>query len=212
VVSLKPKRDRSIPLDRVLFGFRDAPLVSCSVSSLHRPGSADPEPGFHTGAGDKEPITTADRLRRRLSSNVSAVKETTSRLLVAAQALAICLPLTGLFLFAFLPSSFYFIIHPPPVPPGLSSAAASVVILATLLCAWRLLLTFIFRGAAALQSLSVVWWVLPFIAAALGIFVVAFVLTASVIEPSGINAFGWGLPLLLPLLHLRLEHQLRERR
>ena len=64
MVSLKPKRIDQASLVRVRFGFRDAPLVSCSVSSLHRPGSADPDPEATFNAGVREPITGADGSRR----------------------------------------------------------------------------------------------------------------------------------------------------
>ena len=70
VVSLKPKRIAQVHLERVRFGFRDAPLVSCSAPSRPRPGSGNPESRVHSCAGDRELVTAADWLRQRLSSIV----------------------------------------------------------------------------------------------------------------------------------------------
>ena len=127
--------------------------------------------------------------------------EFSSRVVLALEAVVIGLPLTVLFVVFVLPSVLYFQTSQFDLVLVLSSVATLV----TLCCAWWLMATFIFRGQVALRATSRAWWLLPFLVAVLGLLAAMRLAFAPVIEPSGINTFIWGVPFILPLLHLSVE-------
>jgi hypothetical protein len=132
--------------------------------------------------------------------------EFSSRIVLAIEAIVICLPLTALFLIAVLPGAFYSVTS----TDGLTMVAAClVIILPTLCCAWLLIFAFMFRGSAVLKRLSVYWWALPLISSSLAVAAVAHLAFATEFEPSALNLFGWGVPLLIPLTHLCFERWFR---
>ena len=133
--------------------------------------------------------------------------ERTSRIIVGVEAIAICFPLTVLFLFGVLPSNVYFWKN---ANDFLTSGTALSTIFLSLFCAWFLLVTFIFRGTLSLRLRSQYWWALPFLSAFLAVATAIKLKVSSVIEPSALNLFGWGLPLLIPLAHLCYERWLRK--
>jgi hypothetical protein len=136
------------------------------------------------------------------------MSELTSRIILGIEAIVIGLPLSLLFLVAGLPSAFYFAFNFPDAG-SLAFAGTNLIILATLSCAWVLMFAFSIRGGGALRNLSIYWWFLPFLSGGLGLSVTLYLWSAEVIEPSSINTFGWGLPLLVPLTHLCIERWLR---
>ncbi len=119
------------------------------------------------------------------------MSELTSRIILGIEAIVIGLPFSLLFLVAGLPSAFYFAFNFPDAG-SLAFAGTNLIILATLSCAWVLMLAFS-----------------PFLSGGLGLSVTLYLWSAEVIEPSSINTFGWGLPLLVPLTHLCIERWLR---
>lgn len=134
--------------------------------------------------------------------------ELTSRIILGIEALIIGLPLSLLFLAGGLPTAFYEVSHFPDTD-SFAFAGVNLVILATLCCAWVLILGFTIRGSGSLRSLSIYWWVLPFLVAGISSAVTLHLWTSEIIEPAAINTFGWGLPFLIPLTHLSLERWLR---
>lgn len=132
------------------------------------------------------------------------MSERTSRVVLGIEALIICLPLTFLFFLAALPSSFYFLSRTQSAE-DYAGAGASLIILGTLACAWLLIFSFVIRGGEALRKLTLYWWFFPLLSAGLALAATLRSWSAAVIEPSAINAFGWGVPFLIPLLHLCAE-------
>ena len=132
------------------------------------------------------------------------MSERISRIILGIEALIICLPLTLLFLAYGLPTSYYFLAHFPD-DKAYATAAVTLIILGTLCCAWLLILSFVLRGGATLRSLSLYWWPLPFLSGGFALAVTVHLWSATVIEPSEINTFGWGVPFLIPLGHLCAE-------
>ena len=132
------------------------------------------------------------------------MSERISRIVLGIEVLIICLPLTLLFLAAALPSSFYFLAHSQSAM-DYAMVGACLIILATLFCAWLLILSFLFYGSNALRQLSLYWWTLPILSASFAFAVTINLWFATTIEPSAVNTFGWGVPFLIPLLHLCAE-------
>ncbi len=132
------------------------------------------------------------------------MSERTSRVVLGIEALIICLPLTLLFLAAVLPSSYYFLAHSQSAK-DYAMVGASFIILPTLFCAWLLVLSFLFRGSNALRQLSLYWWALPILSAGFAVAVTINLWFVTAIEPSAVSTFGWGVPLIIPLLHLCAE-------
>ena len=130
--------------------------------------------------------------------------ESTSRIIAGLEAALLCLPLTALFLYGGLSIPFYSLIRWPNVENSLF-ALACVVVTAALICAWRLLLAFIFGGRTKLQTASTKWWAIPYATACLSLIAPLFVAITEI--PSVIGIFGWGLPLILPLAHLHFERK-----
>ncbi len=128
--------------------------------------------------------------------------ESTSRVVLGIEALLICLPLTLFFLATALPSLFHLL--PTLGVEDYALAGASVFIAGTLLCGWYLIASFLFRGSHALKKVRLAWWALPVLSAALALAATLRVWLVAA-EPSALNTFGWGLPLVIPLLHLAAE-------
>jgi hypothetical protein len=132
--------------------------------------------------------------------------EFASRVVLTVEAIVFCLPVTALFLIAGLPSVLYSVAS----SDGLTMAATClVIILPTLCCAWLLIFAFVFRGNASLKRLSVYWWALPLLSSILAVAAIAHLAFATEFEPSALNLFGWGVPLLIPLAHLCFERWFR---
>jgi hypothetical protein len=125
------------------------------------------------------------------------MKESTSRIIAGLEGTIICIPLTALFLYGGLPSAFYFAWNSVNIKYILD-ALVCLVITATLVCAWRLLLIFIIGGRTKLKSTKIKWWLLPYISACLSPI-------GLLLPGTAIAFFGWGVPLVLPLVHLHFE-------
>ena len=137
------------------------------------------------------------------------MSEFNSRVYLATEAIIIGLPLTLLFL-AGIPSQFDHSVGLAK-PDALIDRVTGLVAMAALLCLWRLIAAFVVRGRAGLRELSAYWWVLPIAGAALTIQIAGEAWAAPVVERSWLNDFVWGLPLLVPLLHLGVERWLSTR-
>lgn len=129
------------------------------------------------------------------------MSEKESRILLALEALLLCLPLTSVFVVYGFPAFIDFSLRPPHYADWIANA----FILLTLAAAWILLLTFVVRGRTALRKLSVYWWLLPVLAACLVVISLIRLAVAVAVEPHWFNLFGWGLPLLFPLTHVCIE-------
>lgn len=130
--------------------------------------------------------------------------ESTSRILAGLEGALLCLPLTALFLYG-VPLINYYNVTNSPGADDVVYAVASMVIFIALVCAWRLLLSFIFGGREKLQAASNRWWILPYATAGLGFIGKIYVVTTA--TPSTIGMFGWGVPMIVPLIHLHLERK-----
>jgi hypothetical protein len=159
--------------------------------------------------------STLDPHRSALALSASQLEgdllmsELNSRVFLATEAIVIGLPLTVLFL-AGVPTQFDHSVGLAK-PDALIDRVSGVVALAALLCLWRLIAAFVVRGRAGLRQLSAYWWVLPIAGVALAVQVAGESWTAPVVERSWLNDFVWGLPLLVPLLHLIVERWLSTR-
>jgi len=131
----------------------------------------------------------------------------TSRIILGVETLIIVTPLSLLFGYG-LPVFFHDAFHSPTADVWALSAAG-IIILATLCCAWVLIWGFLIRGIGTLRSLSFYWWVLPAISGVLSLLVPLQLLFVDTLKPSAFNTFGWGIPFLIPLVHLFLERRLR---
>lgn len=127
----------------------------------------------------------------------------TSRIILGIETLIIVTPLSLLFGYG-LPVMFHDAFY-SPTAKAWALAVVGVIILTTLFCAWVLIVRFLFRGIGGLRSISIYWWVLPVITGGVSLAVTLHVLFAKDIEPSALNTFGWGIPFLIPLVHLLLE-------
>lgn len=128
-----------------------------------------------------------------------------SRVYLATEAIVICFPLTVLFVVGVLPAQ----INLPE--PGFVDLVSGLVTLAALLCLWRLMAAFLVGGRIGLRRLSTYWWVLPVAGAALAVHIAAGSWSVPVMQRSWLNEFVWGVPLLVPLLHLCVERWLSAR-
>jgi len=138
------------------------------------------------------------------------MSELNSRVHLATEAIVICLPLTVLFIVGVLPARIDHSINFPE-RVAFVDLVSGFVTLAALLCLWRLMAAFVVRGSTALRQLSTYWWVLPIAGAALAVQIAAASWTAPVIKQSWLIELVWGLPLLVPLLHLGIERCLSVR-
>lgn len=137
-----------------------------------------------------------------MTGRVINISEPASRLLVGLEFAVFCLPITALFLYGGLPSFYYFLVNFPSINHAVD-ALASIFIAATLICAWRILFSFILGGRDKLRGISKWWWPLPYATACMSLIAPLFVAITE--TPSAIGMLGWGLPFLLPLAHLHFE-------
>ena len=134
------------------------------------------------------------------------MNEKISRILLAIEALLLCLPLSALFIFKALPAAIYFLgdeIHEPTY----ITVTVNIAIISGVISAWWLMLNFIFRGHDALMGTSAIWW---FISGAIGICTILAWIYANSIEsygPSSFLSFGWGILFLPSYIHLLLERR-----
>ena len=136
------------------------------------------------------------------------MSEFLSRVWLATEAAVICAPLTAVIALGVLPEQIHQVVglrnH-----DALAAMAAALFMLAGLACLWRLIAVFVSQGSDALRRVSVHLWMLPIASAALAVRMAAYAWSAAVTEPSWLGELGWGVPLLVPLLHLCIERGLR---
>jgi hypothetical protein len=131
-----------------------------------------------------------------------------SRVALGIEAILLCLPLTGLFLI-YLRSDLYFHFDLPGtrVIDYLMSESVEidVLICAALTCFWLLLLSFLLGGNAGLRKRSSGWWILPILTGFLSLTTAGLLAASQVVEPSPTNGLAWGVPFVVPLIHLGVE-------
>ena len=132
-----------------------------------------------------------------------------SRVYLATEAIVICFPLTVLFVVGVLPVQIDHSIN--LLEPDFVDLVSGLVTLAALVCLWRLMAAFLVGGRTGLRRLSTYWWVLPIAGAALAVHIAAGSWAAPATKRSWLNDLVWGLPLLVPLLHLCVERWLSAR-
>lgn len=132
------------------------------------------------------------------------IKESTSRILAGFEGALLCLPVTALFLYGGLRIIYYSLTNSYR-PDDILFALAGTFIFIAIICAWRLLLSFIFGGRTKLQTASNTWWAVPYATGCLSLSAMLYVLITS--TPSTLGMFGWGIPMILPLVHLHLERK-----
>jgi len=137
------------------------------------------------------------------------LKESTSRILAGLEGALLCLPVTALFLYG-VPPIIYYNLSNSPRSDDVMYAVVSIFIFIALICAWRLLLSFIFGGRDKLHAASNRWWAIPYATACLSLISKIYVLTTA--TPSNLGMFGWGLPMILPLVHLHLERKVERQK
>lgn len=138
------------------------------------------------------------------------MSESQSRVLLTTEAIIICAPLTVLLLVRELPAQVRHLLQTPE-PEALGIFASGLFMLAALLCLWRLIVTFTVHGSAALRRVSAHVWSLAALAAALALRM-AVHYAAAMPQRSWLNEFAWGLPFVVPLLHVCLERWRRVER
>ena len=142
------------------------------------------------------------------SAGFVRMSEVQSRVLLATEAIMICAPLTVLLLFRELPAQLRQLMMTPD-PETLAIFVSGLFMLIALTCLWRLIVAFTAHGSGALRSTSVHAWAIVALAAALALRGAYQFAPAHVVQRSWLNAFGWGLPFFVPLLHLTIERWLR---
>jgi hypothetical protein len=133
-----------------------------------------------------------------------------SRIILGVETLIICIPLSLLFAYAGLPVMFHDVIY-SPTANAWALAVVGIIILATLCCAWVLTFGFLIHGIGRLRSFSLFWWLLPIISGGLSLAVILHLWLIDAVEPSAFNTFGWGVPFVIPLVHLLLERWRRSK-
>jgi hypothetical protein len=139
------------------------------------------------------------------------MSESQSRVLLTTEAIIICAPLTVLLLVRELPAQIRQLLQTPE-PEALGIFASGLFMLAALLCLWRLIVAFTVDGSAALRRVSAHVWAFVMLAAALALRIAIDYAPAAVTQRSWLNEFAWGLPFVVPLLHVCLERWLRAER
>lgn len=134
--------------------------------------------------------------------------ELQSRVLLTTEAIIICAPLTVLLLAREIPAQIRHLLVTPE-PEALGIFASGLFMLAALLCLWRLIVAFTVHGRAALRRVSAHVWALAALGAALALRMAVHFAPNAVTERSWLNEFAWGLPFVVPLLHVCLERWLR---
>lgn len=137
-----------------------------------------------------------------------SMSETQSRVLLTTEAIVICTPLTVLLLVRELPAQILQLVQTPE-PGALGIFASGLFMLAALLCLWRLIITFTVDGSAALRRISTHVWAFAALAAALALRMAIHYAPTAVAQRSWLNEFAWGLPFVVPLLHVCLERWMR---
>jgi hypothetical protein len=153
----------------------------------------------------------AERSRAGFSTEFSRMSELQSRVLVATEAIMICAPLTVLLLVREIPAQIRQLTM-TPAPETLGIFVSGLFMLAALLCLWRMVVAFTVHGGAALRRVSAHAWAIAALAAALSLRTAFHFMPAAVTQRSWLNEFAWGLPFIVPLLHLSLERWLRRAR
>ena len=151
---------------------------------------------------------TAERARADQPARFRGLPEAQSRVMLTTEAIIIGIPLTVLLVGRELPAQVIHLSHSPE-PEALAIFASGLFMLAALLCLWRLVVLFAAQGSAALRRASAHVWALATLAAALALRMAAHYASAATLERSWLNEFAWGLPLMIPLLHVCLERWLR---
>jgi len=136
------------------------------------------------------------------------MSESQSRVLLTTEAIVICAPLTVLLLVRELPAQIRQLLQTPE-PEALGIFASGLFMLASLLGLWRLIVTFTVHGSAALHRVSVHVWAFAALAVALALRMAVHYAPAAVTQRSWLNEFAWGLPFVVPLMHVCLERWLR---
>ena len=136
------------------------------------------------------------------------MSESQSRVLLATEAIMICAPLTVLLLFREIPAQLRQLVMTPD-PETLGIFVSGLFMLMALACLWRMIVAFTVHGSGALRRASVHAWAIVALAAALALRAAYQLAPPHVLQRSWLNAFGWGLPFMVPLLHLTIERWLR---
>ena len=150
----------------------------------------------------------AEGSRASYSTGFKLMSEQESRVLVATEAIMICAPLTVLLLVREIPSQILQLTV-TPAPETLGIFVSGLFMLAALLCLWRMFVAFTVHGGAALRRVSLHAWAIAALAAALSLRTAFHFMPAAATQRSWLNEFAWGLPFLVPLMHLWLERWLR---
>jgi hypothetical protein len=132
------------------------------------------------------------------------MSESQSRVLLATEAIMICAPLTVLLLFREIPAQLTQLMMTPD-PETLGIFVSGLFMLIALVCLWRMIVAFTAHGRGALRRASVHGWAIVALAAALALRTAYHFAPPHVVQRSWLNAFGWGLPFFIPLLHLTIE-------
>ena len=138
------------------------------------------------------------------------MSELLSRVVLSTESIVFCFPLTVWLFAQRMPAQFHALIDSSSLAV-LTNMAAGIFLAAMLACLWRLIAAFVIGGRGALQRVAAYWWVTPTAGAALtGATCVRWWVMGNAAS-SGLGAFAWGIPLLLPVVHLCLERWLRPR-
>jgi hypothetical protein len=138
------------------------------------------------------------------------MSELLSRVVLSSESIVICFPLTVWLFARRMPAQFHALIDSSS-PAVVMNLTAGIFLAATLACLWRLIAAFVIGGRGALQRVAAYWWITPTAGAALaGATCVRWWVMGNA-APSEVGAFAWGIPLLLPVVHLCLERLLRPR-
>ena len=127
-----------------------------------------------------------------------------SRIILFAEAIVLCLPLTYLFVFKLIPAELYYL-GDNQIEPPTTTALVALIILSGLVAGWRLIISFVIFGRSHLKQLSLAWWVIAGILTILSVASLIHVSFASKNSPSSFNSFGWGIFFVLPYVHLLIE-------
>lgn len=134
------------------------------------------------------------------------MNEKMSRVLLAIEALVLCLPLTLIYGFRVLPAALYFS-GDATVEPLYLTVVVHLVIIAGLLSAWRLMTGFILFGQVSLRRAAGLWWAVSGLVACLALLAWLIPPGDGTSVPTSLSAFGWGVIFLPPYLHLLLERR-----
>ena len=131
---------------------------------------------------------------------------TTSRILVAIQAVLLCLPLSVLYIFTVIPATLYFI-GENPIEPTYITITVNLVIILGIISAWWLMYNFVARGHTALITTALHWWVISGTMAIFATLVQLYIFAIGSYEASSLISLGWGVFFLPPYIHLLFERR-----